>query len=256
MLKKLVIVVKITNYFYDEVMVILLWPPIQYRGATSIFDAFFNAWLRPCPCPCNHDYCWFYFVKQELLFLCLIDKIRWFLDFEGPEKLILPPRSLLILFWSTRIVDSVFFNDQKSWSTRIVDSGLLNDQKCWFYSNTESTFCTPPGIRGLQIPTLLFLCWTETTKWVTESTKWTYTSTKWDTETAKWVTETTKWVSTKQQNGAQFLYPSGWADRYHNFESIITWSGSTWEKVPPDVETRWQMRALGSIIVSVLFLRW
>ena len=126
-------------------------------------------------------------------------------------------------FWRARKVDSAtqifvdsilidkncwfcFFNDQKSWSTRIVDSGLLNDQKCWFYSNTESSFCTPPGIRGLQIPTLLFLCWTETTKWVTESTKWTYTSTKWDTETAKWVTETTKWVSTKQQNGAQFLY--------------------------------------------------
>ena len=105
-------------------MVIMLWPPVQYRGATSMFDTFFNAWLRPCPCPCNHDYCWFYFVKQELLFLCLIDKIRWFLDFEGPEKLILPPRSLFILFWSTRIVDSVFF---------LLPEKLINKNR-WFWA--------------------------------------------------------------------------------------------------------------------------
>ena len=123
-------------------MVIMLWPPVQYRGATSMFDAFFNAWLRPCPCPCNHDYCWFYFVNQDR------------------------QDSVILGFWRARKVDSAtqifvhsilidkncwfcFFNDQKSLLARIVDSGLLNDQKCRFYSNTESTFWTPHDIQEM-----------------------------------------------------------------------------------------------------------
>ena len=87
-------------------------------------------------------------------------------------------------------------------STRIVDSWLFKDQNSWFYSNRESTFWTTHDILEKTFP----FCWSETTKWVTESTKWEYISTKWATETAKGVTETTKWESKKQQSGQQILY--------------------------------------------------
>ena len=86
---------------------------------------------------------------------------------------------LMILFCSTRMVDSWLFKDQNSWFylnrhmiffmqhrqrhnllilfclTRIVDSWLFKDQNGWFYSNTESTFWVADDILEMPNPILL-----------------------------------------------------------------------------------------------------
>ena len=134
MLKKLVIVVKITNYYYDEVMVILLWPPIQYRGATSIFGFGFGFVLVLVleimiivgSILINKNCCFFVWSTR------LDDS--WIL--KGQKSWFCHPDLCSLNELHSILIDKncwfCFFNYQKSWSTRIVDSGHLKDQKCFF----------------------------------------------------------------------------------------------------------------------------